>query len=482
MNTVRSISCAFVALALTCHAQASDVKKFGATGNGVSDDTRAVQRAINACPSQGTVDFPAGTYLVSGLILKPRCTYTGTDGSTLALSARNHFLLDISERSDIHISKLVLDSKGLGGGILAQGYQPVRNIRIDNCEFRNVPNSATYPADLAMISTFGIVDSSIRYNRFVNVAAGLWLTTVQNVDIADNSFVNITKGNAIMVAPAPSPFPSGDNLRITGNSGERLARMAIELFRPDPSNGSVLKAPLIENNSFSGWTAPHGMGLSITHGDGGIIRGNKLMNADGPAQDTGIEVIIANALVTGNVVSGNFADGIRINGTPSPTIKGNAITGVSYGGIVLGCDNARHRCASTGSVISANTVTNAQLFGIRLDNDWSNGVVSGNTITRKAGSWPNDAHVEFNGIHQSPAPGKGIIDSNTITQESPSWPAGFGFCGVHVNSSMPGSEITNNVFRSNSPKTLGSGIIDNTGKATAGWIIRNNSYFNVGRP
>jgi hypothetical protein len=42
-----------------------DVKAFGATGNGTTDDTVAIQNALNALPaSGGTVFFPCGTYLV----------------------------------------------------------------------------------------------------------------------------------------------------------------------------------------------------------------------------------------------------------------------------------------------------------------------------------------------------------------------------------------------------------------------------------
>jgi parallel beta-helix repeat protein len=224
------------------------------------------------------------------------------------------------------------------------------------------------------------------------------------------------------------------------------------------------------------------MGISVTHGDGGIIRGNKVNNPSGPGQNTGIEVIIANAQVVGNTVSGNFADGILVIGTAAPTITGNTVTGVSNIGIGLACDRARNRCASRNAAISGNTVKNAQLIGIKLDNDWSDGVVSKNTITRTAGSWPNDKQAHFSAIHQSPAPGKGTIDSNIIVQDAARPPAGFDFCGVHVNSPMPGSAITNNVFRSSTPGPFGSGIVDNTGKATAGWIIDKNSYENVRRP
>lgn len=47
-----------------------NVKDYGATGNGSSNDTSAVQSAITALPSTGgTVYFPAGTYLVDNITL-----------------------------------------------------------------------------------------------------------------------------------------------------------------------------------------------------------------------------------------------------------------------------------------------------------------------------------------------------------------------------------------------------------------------------
>jgi hypothetical protein len=52
-----------------------NVRQYGATGSGSTDDTAAIQNAINAAGAGGTVYFPAGTYLVSA-------TLTGYSGAT----------------------------------------------------------------------------------------------------------------------------------------------------------------------------------------------------------------------------------------------------------------------------------------------------------------------------------------------------------------------------------------------------------------
>lgn len=59
----------------------ADVKAYGAVGDGVTDDTAAIQAAINASAAGFTVWFPGGTYRVSSTIrLAPRRRYVGAGG------------------------------------------------------------------------------------------------------------------------------------------------------------------------------------------------------------------------------------------------------------------------------------------------------------------------------------------------------------------------------------------------------------------
>lgn len=472
-------SAALLGLAFVSSLCAADVRSFGAVGNGVADDTAAVQNAVNSCSSAGTITFSPGNYLVRGIVLQPNCTYSGIGNSTVTLATPNGFIFDMSQQSNIHVTGLVLDGNNVGGAIIAQGSAPVSGIQIDNCQFRNVSPAATFPANLALVSTWGIVNSTIQNNTFNNVAGGIWFTTVGNLGILNNSFVNVTEGDAIYIAPNPAGFPNGQNVSITGNTGSNLARIGIELFQPSPPVGAVLTAPVIQNNTFSNWTGAGGMGLSITLGDGAIIAGNNIGNPTGPVQQNGIEVIVANAQVIGNSIAGGFAEGIAVQGTSGSVIANNAISNVSDNGIILACDNANNRCASLNTMITANTISNAQNVGIKLDNNWTGSLISGNIITRTAGAWPQDATTTFAGIHQSPAPGPGVIDSNSVVQNAPAVPTGFWVAGVRLNSQMPGSSVTNNVIRSLTTAPFGTGILDNTGSAAAGWIISGNTLINT---
>ena len=59
------------------------VKDFGAVGDGVHEDTPAIQAAINFLPRGGRLFFPAGTYLTLPLSLKSHITLDLDEGATI---------------------------------------------------------------------------------------------------------------------------------------------------------------------------------------------------------------------------------------------------------------------------------------------------------------------------------------------------------------------------------------------------------------
>lgn len=62
-----------------------NVRQFGAVGDGVHDDTSAIQAAITCCPRQGRVLIPAGQYRVKPLFLKSHISLEVQQGAVLQL-------------------------------------------------------------------------------------------------------------------------------------------------------------------------------------------------------------------------------------------------------------------------------------------------------------------------------------------------------------------------------------------------------------
>lgn len=62
-----------------------NVRQFGAVGDGIHDDTPAIQAAITCCPKKGRVLIPAGNYRVKPLFLKSHIRLELQQGATLQL-------------------------------------------------------------------------------------------------------------------------------------------------------------------------------------------------------------------------------------------------------------------------------------------------------------------------------------------------------------------------------------------------------------
>ncbi|WKL58082.1 glycoside hydrolase family 28 protein [Asticcacaulis sp. ZE23SCel15] len=71
-----------VARTLTCKA-VLDPRAFGAKGDGVSDDTHALQAAISACPCDGRVRLSAGDYVSGPLFIKSDIAFEIAKGAHL---------------------------------------------------------------------------------------------------------------------------------------------------------------------------------------------------------------------------------------------------------------------------------------------------------------------------------------------------------------------------------------------------------------
>jgi len=104
-----------------------NVRQFGAAGDGRTDDTAAIQAAVDAA-AEGPrrVYFPPGQYACANIQLRPQITLTGCatwtywyfKGSVLVLNDdRARALFDASGAKGVVIDGLALDGRHLGQGI-----------------------------------------------------------------------------------------------------------------------------------------------------------------------------------------------------------------------------------------------------------------------------------------------------------------------------------------------------------------------------
>jgi hypothetical protein len=130
--------------------QLLDAQKFGAIGDGTTDDSAALQRAIDAAGEHsGGVFLPPAVYLTRELHVRPGIAligipawnYSGPGGTTLRLAdASAPGLLNLTDARGSTINGLALDGRELGQnihGIFTSriGYGPHEDgFRIENCQ------------------------------------------------------------------------------------------------------------------------------------------------------------------------------------------------------------------------------------------------------------------------------------------------------------------------------------------------------------
>jgi len=129
--------------ARTLGARAADitnVKDFGAVGNGVTDDTAAIQAAINAAPADSIVFFPPGQYNISAQIVINKSQLhllgAGIGSTSIGQNANNAAIFNVTgDYNQIDGFSLIYGANAISGAtaIIASGANSqYRNIFIAN--------------------------------------------------------------------------------------------------------------------------------------------------------------------------------------------------------------------------------------------------------------------------------------------------------------------------------------------------------------
>lgn len=244
-----------------------NVKNFGAKGDGVHNDTAAIQAAIDSLPTDGgTIQVPNGRYMIDALKSIKMRSHTrllmdqNAELHALPNSSTRYYIVDVRHVNNVRIvgGRIVGDRAthigadgewGMGIGVYDGQNIVIKDIHISDCW-----------GDGVMIASVGKGPTLQRTDNvtLLNVVSdnnrrqGLSITVASHVYVINSTFSN-TNGTAPMAGIDIEPQTQGttDNVRLAnvhllGNSGNGL-----ELH--ENISGIVMFSSELENN--------HGFGV-----------------------------------------------------------------------------------------------------------------------------------------------------------------------------------------------------------------------------
>lgn len=311
------------------------VKFYGAKGDGVTDDTAAIQSCIDATGADGVIVIPAGNYMVSNLsvINKPGICIMGY--------GRNSMLKQISTATG-----------------------PL--ITMDRC-FR------------MRLQTFCIYGNA---SAFCDTNDGVYITRCAFSSMV-GMYISDMGGNGVglhglVASENPLVFDGTDeivieNCFIQSNRGHGIKIMSVM--------DVTITDCMIEYNGMNGIYASH-YAASLTPSGNIIIKSNQILSNG----QKGIELVddCARVIISENHIRYNGTQGVRIIGGRQFSLIGNDIhiNGRIYSaeGVVLGYINT---AIISGNFITCTDFTVTQLIGLNLVSA-KNCLIIGNDLTNNS--------------------------------------------------------------------------------------------------
>ncbi|MGP0586271.1 glycosyl hydrolase family 28-related protein [Paenibacillus timonensis] len=321
------------------------VMNFGAKGNGVTDDTAAIQKALNQAASTGdTVYFPKGVYLVNPaktLRVGGNTTLKGDGRTSIIRAGSSGFgweLMRVAGK-DTLLTGLVLDGNRrvnrvltiAGGsarvtvqGLLVQGATHSSDRRSDY--YAGVVSGIVVLGNTESISIQGaeIADVIARNGGGAGlVARGIYVTTTwgskeraaQKVSIIGCSIHHIgpaDDGDGIYYEDPAMEENRGTAVgsQIVGNRFDYCAKRAVKVFAKGVAvRGNTINNPYLSNNFYmgveKGRLAPDMYAAISIYGGDSEVEGNQIAGRGSfyAAIEVGAGPVVENVAIQGNAIT-----------------------------------------------------------------------------------------------------------------------------------------------------------------------------------
>lgn len=372
-------------------AEAFNVKDYGAVGDGLTDDTAAIADAVTAAVAgSGVIFFPVGDYAVDNLNIPNGIHKVYGLGR----------LLDTD--NTVNYDGLVT----LGGPLcLSGGSMEI----VSNLDW-SVSMVLTHTGTMCGIAGTALVESSI-HDISIQITVisggqhfGIYLGCYEDPDtqaVTATHNVHIT-GNTIISPMFEDAGYSWCAIALLGNSGNYG-----EYFAGDPGN-CVDPVPPVEGVEISGNVIEGGAyGISLNACSNCTVDGNTIRDV----YNRGItcEPVNSHCSITGNTVTNFGESGITLAfGGEYTTIVGNELNSIDTvvtpysptAAIQVYCgghhntisSNSVHSAAKYGiylgagvhdNLIAGNNISNYQVAGLALENDWTTPLPSGAVFSKQ---------------------------------------------------------------------------------------------------
>ena len=291
---------------VTIGSASINVKNMGAMGNGVANDTAAIQAAINALPSTGgTIVVPAGTYMINaltGISLRSHTRLSLATGATLQAipnSADRYWIVKAWNVNNVEI---------VGGAIVGERTQHQGTTGQWGYGINIEGSNTVYVHNIAVSNSWG--------DGVLVGATGWGSTAVLSYNVTLN-YVTATNNRrqGLTIAPATQVYVV--NSSFNGSNGTApQAGIDIEPQTQGTAQQIRLEATTLSNNV--------GNGLEVHNNVSGLTLNN--VTAE---NNKGYGVFTSgptNVAITNSNLSQNYLFGVDIAGTTgSVQIVGNTI-------------------------------------------------------------------------------------------------------------------------------------------------------------